>query len=204
MLAVFLISHGGTIARPVGRCPLWVESGRRARARKLTLGRRLVVVSDVQMARTPQNILVLPFRRLMDRRVVYAIFLRADDPADPFWQGVAGGVEEGETLIEAARRELREETGLLPPPGRWIALDARASVPASVFRDSILWGSGTFVVHEHAFGVEVSAGDEIALSHEHSQYRWLELDAALKLLRYDSNRTALWELNERLVRSGLA
>jgi dATP pyrophosphohydrolase len=156
------------------------------------------------MARTPQNVLVLPFRRLSDGRVGYAIFLRADNPADPFWQGVAGGVEGEETLIEAARRELREETGLAPPARGWIALDARASVPAIVFRDSQLWGSDTFVVHEYAFGVDVSDGDEIALSHEHSEFRWLEFDAASQLLRYDSNRTALWELNERLMRFGFA
>jgi dihydroneopterin triphosphate diphosphatase len=155
------------------------------------------------MARTPQNILVLPFRRLIDGGVEYAMFLRGDDPADPFWQGVAGGVEDGETLIEAARRELREETGLAPPQDRWIALDARASVPAGVFRDWRSWGPDTFVVHEHAFGVEVSEGG-IELSHEHSEYRWLTFDAASNLLRYDSNKTALWELNERLVRSRLA
>jgi dihydroneopterin triphosphate diphosphatase len=153
------------------------------------------------MARTPQNVLVLPFRRLTDGRAEYAVFLRADDPADPFWQGIAGGVEDGETLIEAARRELSEETGLPPDTRRWIALDARSSVPASVFRDSVLWGSGIFVVDEHSFGVEVSDDEDIALSHEHSEYRWLDFDAASTLVRYDSNRTALWELNERLARS---
>ena len=30
------------------------------------------------------------------------------------WQGVAGKIEEGETSWEAATRELKEETGLIP------------------------------------------------------------------------------------------
>ena len=31
-----------------------------------------------------------------------------------FWQGVTGALEEGETLLQAAAREVLEETGLRP------------------------------------------------------------------------------------------
>ena len=36
------------------------------------------------------------------------------------------------------------------------------------------------------------------LSSEHKEYRWVKYDEAMRLLKYDSNKTALWELNERL------
>ena len=39
---------------------------------------------------------------------------------------------------------------------------------------------------------------DIHLSSEHKEYKWVEYDEALKKLKYDSNKTALWELNERL------
>jgi dATP pyrophosphohydrolase len=40
----------------------------------------------------------------------------------------------------------------------------------------------------------------IVKSREHTSYRWLSYDEAARLLRWDSNKTALWELNERLRR----
>jgi dATP pyrophosphohydrolase len=151
------------------------------------------------MARTPVNVLVLPFRLQAGAGVEFAIFRRADQ-AGEIWQGVAGGVEDGETPFEAACRELAEETVIQAPAPRWVRLDARAAAPAVVFRDWPRWGPDTFVVQELAFGVDVGAGGDMRLSSEHAEYRWLGLDAATALVRYDSNRTALWELNERLAR----
>jgi dATP pyrophosphohydrolase len=152
------------------------------------------------MARTPNNVLVLPFRRRADASVEFAVFLRADQ-AGEVWQGVAGGVEDGESLLEAARREFAEETGIEAAAARWLLLDTRASVPAAIFQDSARWGADTYVVTEHAFAVEVGGESDVRLSHEHSECRWLDLAAASSLVRYDSNRTALWELSERLTRA---
>jgi dATP pyrophosphohydrolase len=45
--------------------------------------------------------------------------------------------------------------------------------------------------------VEIS-GIEITLSAEHSALRWLNSEDADTILTFDSNRVALWELNERL------
>jgi dATP pyrophosphohydrolase len=148
------------------------------------------------MARAPVNVLIFPFRRIGAGGYEYAVFRRADE-AGEVWQGVAGGVEDNETTLEAARRELCEETRLMPMAG-WIALDSRASVPASIFRDGAHWGPEVYVVAEHAFGVEVTGEDQIRLSDEHCEVRWAPLGAASALVRYDSNRTALWELNARL------
>ena len=39
---------------------------------------------------------------------------------------------------------------------------------------------------------------KIILSDEHEKMEWVNYNNAMKKLKYDSNKTALWELNERL------
>jgi dATP pyrophosphohydrolase len=145
------------------------------------------------MARAPFQVLVLPYRSAADGDFEFALFQRADDGA---WQGIAGGGEEGESPLDAARREAREEAGI-PAASPFFPLDSVASVPVTCFRDSVLWGEHLYVIPEHAFGVDAT-DLELVLSGEHAQMCWLPCAQAELLLRYDSNRVALWELNRRI------
>ena len=142
--------------------------------------------------------LVLPFRQGTDGTIEYAIFRRGDY-GDDRWQGLAGGAEVGESAEQAARREAMEEAGI-PADALFIPLDAVASIPAAHFRDHHLWGADLYVVTERAFGVCLDHCVVITISDEHTDYRWVAYAEAARLLRWDSNRTALWELNERLTR----
>lgn len=125
----------------------------------------------------------------------YAVFHRADED---FWQAIAGGGEDGETPEEAARRETAEEAGI-PPTARLVRLDSMATIPVPGICGELAWGPGVLVVPEHAFGVD-AAGVNIVLSREHTEYRWLEYGPAREILKWDSNRNALWELDHRLSR----
>ena len=52
---------------------------------------------------------------------------------------------------------------------------------------------------ESEYAIEIKDEDgNIQLSNEHKEYKWVEYEEALKKLKYDSNKTALWELNEKL------
>jgi dATP pyrophosphohydrolase len=145
------------------------------------------------MARAPFQILVYPYRRTGDGQIEYALFERA---REGFWQGIAGGGEGDEKPLEAAKRESYEEAGIGPDSG-FVPLDTVESVPVTEFRDSHLWGENVYVIPQYCFGV--SAGDlEIRISREHAQYRWVSYDEAYQLMKYDGNKTALWELNQRL------
>ena len=151
------------------------------------------------MARAPFQILVLPFRRTGDGAAEFAVLRRQDLG---LWQGVAGGGEEDETPIQAAVRETSEELGLDRPVPLY-PLQTVASVPARFFAARHAWPEGTYVIPEYSFAADV-AGRDIGLSKEHSALRWLDAKAARAALHFDSNRTALEELAERLKANDLA
>jgi len=146
------------------------------------------------MSRAPFQILVLPYRLTDEGGIEYAIFRRADLDC---WQGIAGGGEDDETPIEAAKRESYEEAGI-PPDSDYIKLDSFSTIPA-VGISGFLWGEDVLVVPQHCLGVRVER-PELRLSDEHTEYRWLPYDKAHELLKWDSNKNALWELNHRLTR----
>ncbi|MFF7094705.1 NUDIX pyrophosphatase [Streptomyces rubradiris] len=149
------------------------------------------------MSRAPFQILVVPFRRVGEQ-VEFAVLRRQDMDA---WQAVAGGGESGESPQQAAAREAREELGLDDTVALY-PLQTTASIPARFFADRNSWPAGTYVVPEYAFAADLT-GVEIKLSDEHTAVRWLDYKAASELLRFDSNRTALGELHERLLAADL-
>ncbi len=147
------------------------------------------------MARAPINTIVIPFRKGDDGNFEFAVFHRADDS---MWHFVSGGAEDDETAFDAARREAREEAAI-PSNYEWIILDSRASIPRTAYSPTSHWPDDLLVVPEFSFAVDV-ANHQIVLSAEHDQFKWLNFEEASKLLNWDSNRVALWELNERLTR----
>lgn len=145
------------------------------------------------MARAKFQVLVFPYK-FAAGKIYYAVFKRSDSD---IWQGVSGGGENNETPEEAAVRESSEEAGL-PLTQKIIRLQTESSVPCYHFKSSLMWGEEQFVVREYSFGAE--AGDtEIILSTEHEQFKWAEYEEAIELLTFDSNKTALWELNNKLL-----
>jgi dATP pyrophosphohydrolase len=144
------------------------------------------------MGRAPFQVLVVTYKRTAGKLEI-AVLRRSDHD---LWQFVSGGGEDLETPEAAARREGREEAGI-PESAVYERLDAMATVPASWFDAWAVWPEGVLVIPEHAFAVDVGAHD-LVLSDEHRELRWVTMDGALALLRFDSNKTALWELHERL------
>jgi len=60
--------------------------------------------------RLPIQVQGILFRKI-NEEIQYLLLKRKPERED-FWQPVTGGLEEGETKIEALKREVREETGI--------------------------------------------------------------------------------------------
>ena len=150
-------------------------------------------IMAIEANRAPFQVLVFPYRYAADKAPEYAIFERSDTG---FWQAIAGGGKVGETVLEAAKRETFEEAGI-PLESEYLSLDSMATIPVIWICGYLYWGEDVLVVPEHCFGVLVQ-DHEIALSKEHINFRWVSYDEARDLLKWDSNRNALWELDWRL------
>lgn len=140
--------------------------------------------------RAPFQVLVVPFR-MIDDHPEYLLMRRSDIGV---WQWVAGGGEDVETPLEAARRELEEETGYLQEPR---GLDSRSAIPVIDVYGSLTYGVERPILMEFAFAAEVSSS-AVRISEEHTEVAWLTYEEARSRLNWDSNRTALWETNFRI------
>ena len=143
--------------------------------------------------RAPFQILAIPYRKREEYQ--FCVFHRADIDQ---YQFVAGGGEDKEKPIEAAAREILEETSVTAE--HILPLTSMAYIPANVIskKHRALWSSDTIVIPEYTFGFECDS--EMALSGEHTGFEWMTYDEAMSRLTFDSNKTALYELNYRLLK----
>ncbi len=144
------------------------------------------------MGRAPFQILAIPYR-ITNCELQVCMLHRSD--CDQY-QFVAGGGEEGETPLDAAKREIFEETGIRTE--ELLQLDTRCSIPVNIIdkarRDH--WDPTLFVMPEYSFAFRCDGN--ILLSHEHRSLIWLDYEEAKRKLSWDSNRTAMFELACRL------
>ena len=138
--------------------------------------------------RTPFQILAVPYR-FIKNGLYFCVFRRADSD---IWQFIAGGGENNEKPSDAALREIKEEANVTAE--KLTELKSVAFVPVEIVAETMRmhWDKNIFVIPEYSFAFECNA--DPTLSREHSEYKWLPYNDARKLLKWDSNKVAMYEI----------
>ncbi len=135
---------------------------------------------------------VYVFRRASEVAVEFLMLLRAEGtPLAGTWQSVHGHIEPGETAHAAARRELREETGLTLRRF-WQLEHVNAFYVAS--QDAIHLCP--------SFLAEVEPHEAVRLSDEHCALRWVSGEEARREFLWPGQRAAVREAVEEIIAGG--
>ena len=117
------------------------------------------------------------------------LLLRRVQSHGGFWQSVTGSLEGEETHLQAAVREVAEETGYRPHSDEVIPLGL-----VNVFEIAPQWrvkyAPGVTHNEEVCFALQVDKRDVAIDAVEHDAFMWVNYDTATEMLYWESNRRA--------------
>jgi len=141
-------------------------------------------------------------RHMRDRAAGVIVFRRTDAGClfllvlsrltkRPLWEFPKGGVDEGESLLEAALRELREETGLAGDAVRLVEGFERSER----YRFSVGQGARRTLIQKNVtYFLAEALSEEVRISPaEAHEYAWVDIDEAYRRIRYKERRQILVE-----------
>jgi len=148
---------------------------------------------DRQMVERPESLrLIKVMVHNGDHRV---LLLHRRPERGNFWQPITGAIESGESALDAARREIIEETGTAGEP-QDIGL-IQSFMIESQFLSSRY--PPPIIVSETGFAAHADAQVPIRMdAEEHDEYGWFTFEEAYGKIRWTDDREALEQLESRL------
>ncbi len=137
--------------------------------------------------REPIQVLVYPVREKGDDWEY--LLLKRIENIGGFWQGVTGAPEKGEDILDAAKRELLEETSYIPNFVFQTDFSYKILVEEKFNKD---YPEGVTEIPEHVFVARINQPDLPSIdSQEHEDWKWCSFDEAFELLKWEDNKKAL-------------
>jgi dihydroneopterin triphosphate diphosphatase len=146
--------------------------------------------------KTPISALVLIYTQNIQTEDLQVLIMERADKTG-FWQSVTGSVEGDETPLQAAIREVFEETGL--DANQYNLQDWQASNVYEIYPHwRHRYAPGIIENREHLFGLELPSKLPIKLApDEHVRYEWVDWrEAAARVFSW-TNVDALKRLGEK-------
>lgn len=131
---------------------------------------------------------VVLFRRTPEPE--FLVLQRSDEEEiyPGLWQIVSGGIESGEKAYEAALREVREETGFKP-----------LGLYNTPLTNTFYFFTNDSVNVSPVFAAEIDPHQDVKLSDEHKDFRWLDREEAVSLLVWPGQKNAIGIIDDYIV-----
>jgi len=118
--------------------------------------------------------------RIVNNELLFLLLKRSAHKIYPgLWQMVSGHIKKGETAVQTALRELKEETGLIPFR-LWVAPNINSFY--SPDEDSVT------VIPVFAARVK---NNKVLISNEHSEFKWVNSQEAKIILAWEGQRKSV-------------
>lgn len=121
------------------------------------------------------------FRQIDENQIEFLLLKRSDGEIySGVWQMVTGSIDKNEKAYQTALREIKEETSLLPKQF-WVVPNV----------NSFYEPKKDYICMVPVFAALVDLDCQVTISNEHSEYKWVNLEEAKKLLAWRGQRNSV-------------
>ena len=117
------------------------------------------------------------------------LILKRSKEEGNYWQPLTGTVSDDESLKQTLLRELDEELGI----------KNIKSIVKDVYHFNWEWDGEVYL--EFVYGIELYLDQEIKLSQEHSEFKWVKYETAVEMIKKENNKKAFAEFNKIVMQS---